>query len=283
MTAPTATPVRYTTDRIDGTWAVLRVTDAGREPVAECSSREWARPEAHRRNEEAARRAHGEQDAALAAEAAGDLEVEATEPEPAPVEEAPVEEAPVVEAPAAPVERVAIPKHLRSTLARVSVGDRLVTELDEHGRAVSCRFTDGTVRTVAEVTTRKATGNEMPGTLYVLVFEDGTVTEERYGTTSHYRAEVLEQVAPAAESTEAPAPKAPKAKKPAAPKVATEPSRAGKLVKGSRLVLWNVGVVTVDGASKMGAGRLEVAYLDADGEPGVREMWSSTNVRVATA
>jgi hypothetical protein len=78
----------------------------------------------------------------------------------------------------------------RTTLARVAEGDRLMTILN--GRTVGpYRFSDGEIRTVAEKITRKARPSEMPGTLTQLIFTDGTRTDERYGTTGHYRAEVF--------------------------------------------------------------------------------------------
>lgn len=81
--------------------------------------------------------------------------------------------------------------HQRVTLARIAVGDRLMTATDtDAGPAVAVphRFSDGTVRTVAERIERKATPDEMPGRLITLVFTDGTRTAERYGTTNHYYA-----------------------------------------------------------------------------------------------
>lgn len=189
--------------------------------------------------------------------------------------------------PTPPATRTKAEKAQRVTLARVQVGDRLMTNLTTEGNgivyAAPHRFSDGQVRTVAEVTTRKAGDGEMPGTLYTLVFEDGTCSEERYGTTSHYPAEAFE-VTQAPASTEKPAPaKKASAKKDPAPQVATTPSRAGKLTKGSRLVLRDLGVVTVDQVSKTGEGKLEVAYTTADDQSGVREMWGSTNVRLAAS
>lgn len=82
-------------------------------------------------------------------------------------------------------------KHQRVTLARVAVGDKLMTALDADGSVVPCRFSDGTVRTVLDIGRRKARTHEMPGVLITLVFADGTRTAERYGTTGHYYAAIF--------------------------------------------------------------------------------------------
>lgn len=88
--------------------------------------------------------------------------------------------------------------HQRVTLARIAVGDQLMTSPDTAGRDAHDRpvvdphrFSDGTVRTVAERIERKARPDEMPGKLITLVFTDGTRTAERYGTTGHYPAGVF--------------------------------------------------------------------------------------------
>lgn len=68
-----------------------------------------------------------------------------------------------------------------------------------------------------------------------------------------------------------------------APKVPATVRRVGTLREGERVTFRDVdGVVTVDRINKTGKGRVEVAYTTEAGEPGTRELWTSSRARVVS-